>query len=437
MRISTNMIYDAGVSTINRQMADLLHLQQQVATGRRVVTPKDDPVAAARALEVQQSKDVIAQFSTNHDNATSALGLEEAQLTSLNDMFGRIRQLAVQAGNAPLSANDRESIALELRARFDELLGIANATDGNGQYLFSGYMGDTKPFGGNVDALVAAPTTDVSYLGDDGQRKLQVSPSRYLEVSDSGLDVFMRIKNGNGYFTTTYAAGNTGTGIIDAGSVTDPATWNGLTNKNFRIDFTVDTAVSPSVTYYDIVDTASGNSLLTGAAPPTAIANQRVYKSDEAIVLKSQGAEPPFDLGGSVTVSGEPATGDSFSIAPSSSQSIFKTLALLIGTLQSGPVDAASEAKFSADIGAALTNLDQAEENILAVRAAIGSRMNEVDSLQNVNQDLDLQYAQTLSNLQDLDYAKALSDLSRKMTDLEAAQKSFVQASQLSLFNYL
>jgi flagellar hook-associated protein 3 FlgL len=437
MRISTNMIFDAGVSAINRQTATLLHLQQQVATGRRVLTPADDPVAAARALEVQQSKDVIAQYGTNQGNVKSALGLEESQLTSVTDMFARVRELAVQAGNDTLSANDRKSIALELRARFDELMGTANATDGTGQYLFSGYMGSTKPFGGNVDALVAAPATDVTYLGDSGQRTLQVSPTRFLGVSDAGDDVFMRIKNGNGYFSTTYAGANTGTGIIDAGSVTNPATWNALANKDYSINFTVDNTVTPPVTYYDIVNTTTGNSLLTGAAPPTALTSQRVYQSGQAIVLKSQGAEPPFDLGSSVTISGDPATGDSFTLAPSTSQSLFKTLARLIGTLENSPGDAAGQAKFSADVGSALTNLDQAQENILQVRAAIGSRLNEVDSLASVNADLDLQYQQTLSNLQDLDYAKAISDLTRKQTDLEAAQKSFATTSKLSLFNYI
>jgi flagellar hook-associated protein 3 FlgL len=116
---------------------------------------------------------------------------------------------------------------------------------------------------------------------------------------------------------------------------------------------------------------------------------------------------------------------------------LFRTLANLIGALEGSTVGPGSQAKFANEIGFALTNLDQANDNILRVRAAIGSRLSEVDSLSDVNQDLQLQYQQTLSNLQDLDYAKAISDLTRKQTDLEAAQKSFMRVSQLSLFNYL
>jgi len=405
------MIFDAGVSAMNKQSASLLQIQQQIASGRRILRPSDDPVAAARALEVTQSKDILAQYTTNQSNATAALGLAETQLTSINDMFGRLKELTVQAGNATLSASDRQSIAFELRTRFDELLGIANAADGQGQYLFSGYMGSTKPFGGTVDVLNAAATNEISYQGDDGQRTLQVSATRMMEVSDSGMDVFMRMRNGNGYFATSYATANTGTGVIDMGNVTDPAAWGALVNKNLSINFT-------SASTYDIVD-GLGNTLVAGGA----------YLAGQPIVIPGAGA--------SITITGAPATGDSFTLEPSSAQSVFKTLANLIGALESGATTPADSAQYSNEIGFALANFDRANDSILSVRSMIGSRMAELESLDSVNQDMSLQYEQTLSNLQDLDYAKAISDLTRKQTDLEAAQQSFARVSQLSLFNYL
>jgi flagellar hook-associated protein 3 FlgL len=438
------MIFEAGINTINRQTAALLHLQQQVANGRRILTPSDDPVAAARALEVTQSRDVVAQFSVNHSNASSSLGLEEAQLSSSTDIIGRVRELAVQAGNTSLSDSDRQAIAFEMRARFNEMIGLANATDGNGQYLFAGFMGSTKPFGGTVENILAG--NEITYSGDDGQRKLQISPSRAIEISDSGNDVFGRIRNGNGYFSTGYAAANTGGGIIDGGNVTDPAKWNALANKNYSISFSIDNTVVPPVTYYDILDNV-GSSLLTGGAPgsgpaplpaPTAASGLRVYNADLPIMLRSQGAEPVFDLGANLTMSGDPVSGDSFTIAPSTSQSLFKTIAKLVGTLENGSTGTlGNSAKLANDIGFALTNLDQSLDNVLRVRAAVGSRLGEIETTISVNADVDLQYQQTLSQLQDLDYAKTISDLTRKQTDLEAAQKSFAKTSQLSLFNYI
>ena len=438
MRVSSGMIFDAGVASINRQTASLLHLQRQVASNRRILAPSDDPVAAARALEVTQASDVAAQFKQNQNYANSALGLEEVQLGSAGDILARVRELAVQAGNASLAASDRKAIATELRARFEEVLGVANATDGTGNHIFAGFMSAATPFGGTVESILSG--AEIGYVGDDGQRKLQLSPTRFLEVSDSGSEVFKRIRNGNGYFATGYAAGNTGTGVVDSGNITDPAKWNALVARNFSINFSVDNAAVPPVTYYDIVDTASGNSKLTGLAPvlpPTAATGQRVYQSGQPIILKNQGIEPAFDFGGSVLITGAPADNDRFSIAPSSSQSVFATLAHLIGALEAPAGTPAANAKLGSEIGFALTNLDQSTDNILRVRAQVGSRMNEIESLGKLNEDLDLQYQQTLSDLQDLDYAKAISDLTRKQTDLQAAQQSFVKISQLSLFNYL
>lgn len=459
MRIATSMIFNAGVNSINSKTSDLLHTQQQVSLGRRMVTPADDPVAAARALEVTQSQNVNTQQATNLNNSKSALGMEETQLSSVNDLLANVRTLVVKAGNATLTMSDRKSIANELRSDYDQLMTFANAADGNGKYLFSGYMGDTVPFGGTIDVLNQSPTNEVNYYGDSGQRSLQVAATRNLPISDPGDDVFKRIRNGNGYFTTSYSSYNSGTGVIGAGSVLNPATFNNSTVKNVSVVFTTDTSVLPNKTYYDLVDTTgsttSGVSLLTGqtytqpltAAQAPSVATSgaaytgqlRAYTDGQPISLKSvAGDTTTFDLGSTLSITGTPAQGDSFSTAPSTSQSVFKTIATVVNVLETSVTATASgSAQLANNLGFALTNLDQANDNILRVRAAVGSRLAEIDSLSNVNQDMTLQYQQTLSDLQDLDYAKTITDLTRQQTDLTAAQKSFANVSQLSLFNYI
>ena len=445
MRVSTGMIFEAGVNAINKQTSTLIHTQQQVASGRRNLVPSDDPVAAARALEVTQAKDITAQYSSNQDSASSTLGLAESNLSSANDLLTRVKVLAIQGANGTLTNTDRTSIATELRARFDELVGIANSTDGTGLYLFSGYQGGSKPFSGSV-------STGVVYSGDDGQRRQQVSSSRQIEISESGNAVFNRVVNGNGYFATTYAsnvntlAANTGTGVIDVGAVSDPVKWNSASNSgNLKVNFWVDAAgvAGPAnTTYYDLVDASTGNSLFTGGASATGAGGTytHAYTSGQAINFSGLNAAyvPYADFGASVTITGAPADGDSFSVNKSSSQDMFTTLSNLINTLENASNGTpAGAAKFATDMGSALQNLDQASQNILTVRAGIGSRLNEVDSLKLVNSDLDIQYNQTLSNLQDLDYAKTITDLTRGQTQLQASQQSFAKVSQLSLFNYL
>jgi flagellar hook-associated protein 3 FlgL len=388
-------------------------------------------VAAARALETQQGADVVAQFRQNQDSATATLGLQEAQLTSAGELLSRLRELAVQAGSTNLTTTARQGIAIEMRSSFDRLLAVANSTDGSGNHLFAGFMSATTPFGGNVDNIIAGG--EISYQGDDGQRSLQVSPSRIIEVSESGRDLFQRIGSGNGYFATDYAAGNTGTGIVSSGTVTDPAAWRTATARDIDVRFTV----SAGVTTYDLVDTVSGNSLLTGAAAPAPLVSQRSFQPGQPIVLKSQGAEPAFNLGGSLSITANPASGDRFSVTPSSSQSVFATISNLVGALESTGATPADNAKYINEVAFALNDLARASENILGARARIGARMNEIESLAGLNEDLGLQFQQALSKLQDVDYAQAISDLTRKQVQLEAAQQSFLKVSQLSLFNYL
>ncbi len=76
-------------------------------------------------------------------------------------------------------------------------------------------------------------------------------------------------------------------------------------------------------------------------------------------------------------------------------------------------------------------------DNVLNARASVGAKLNELDSLNLAGQDRDLQYDKALSNLQDLDYAAAVSDLSKNQTIMDAAQKSFVATTKLSLFNFI
>src|SRR5574340_820492 len=295
MRISTNTVYEQGIATLLQQQESLLKTQQQVATGRRVLTPADDPVAAARALDVSQADSANNQYAVNRNSAKSNLGLEESTLQSLTGLIQDMRTAILNAGNPVLSNSDRAAIVTELRGRLDQLTGLANSTDGTGQYLFSGYQGNTKPF-----TLTA---TGAQYWGDQGQRLIQIGAARQIGVSDSGSDIFERIRTGNGVFVLAAGATNAGTGVSSPGSVANPAA---LTGHNYQINF----SVSGSTTTYDVVDTTTSTTLSTG----------NVYTSGNSITADGM----QFDIRGS------PVNGDQFTITPSSNQSLFKTLNDLI-----------------------------------------------------------------------------------------------------------
>lgn len=432
MRISTSMLYQSGVAGIQQRQADQIHLQQQMSSGTRIVTPSDDPVGAAAVLDVKQSLALNQQLHLNGDSAKSQLGLEENALSDLTTLLQDVKTLAINAGNPALSNAERTSLAAELDGRYQELLGLANRDDGNGSYLFSGFQGATRPF-------VEVTPGNVSYTGDAGQRLTQIGSARIIPTNDSGASVFREIRTGNGTFTATATAGNTGGGVIDAGVVTDPSKWNVAGNAR---DFTIKFDVSGSgVTTYDIVDNVNNVSLLTGVAP-AAGPYLRTFVPGGAISLATQA--PPdttataFDYGASVSISGAPASGDSFNIDASSNQDMFATLHNLVTTLRTGAnATAASAAAYQGGLNAALSNLDNSLDNVLKIRASVGARLKEVDTAQGSSEDLSLQYEKTLSGLQDLDYTKAISDLSQQQVILQAAQQSFLRVTKLNLFDLL
>jgi flagellar hook-associated protein 3 FlgL len=116
---------------------------------------------------------------------------------------------------------------------------------------------------------------------------------------------------------------------------------------------------------------------------------------------------------------------------------VFNTLSNLVTLLNTPITDAATQAAFSSGLATAISNMQGSVDNVLNVRAGIGSKLNELDALDVSGTDRDLQYSKSLSDLQDTDYASALSDLAKQQTIMEAAQKSFVQITGLSLFNFI
>lgn len=421
MRISTASFYDAGISSMQRQTERLLQVQQQVSSGRRILTPSDDPVAAARVLDVSQSQSMNQQFGVNAGAAGDILALQESVLGSITDVLQSVRDTVITAGGGVLNQSDRASLAADLRGKYQSLLGLANSTDGNGQYLFSGYQGGTRPFTESTAGVV-------DYNGDQGQRLMQISPTRQIAVNDAGFDVFQRIKTGNGNFVTQAAATNGGSAVIDAGVMIEPGKWNSAGNNR---DFTIKFAGSGALTSYDIIDNVSGKSLLTGLAPGVA-PYPRTYTAGSSIDL-SQSGPPAFDYGAKVGIAGIPANGDSFSIKASASQSVFKTIDDLANLLEIPT----SRATLSNGLARQLVNLDNALDSVSVARVSTGVRLTELETVKSVGDNRDLQYAQTLSRLQDLDYAKATSDLMQQQVNLQAAQKSFAKVAGLSLFDYL
>jgi flagellar hook-associated protein 3 FlgL len=299
-RISSYLFHQRATESMLDNQSRLSKTQLQLATGKRILTPSDDPAGATKTLDLQRYLETNKQFLSNMGFARARLETQETALASVTDLLQRANELAIQGNTGTASASDRAAIAAEVDQLLEQMLALANTRDSNGEYLFGGLQRDAAAF-------VRDPVTGaVSYEGDDQQRQIQVSEVRRLADADTGQDIFM------------YVAGAGGASTFD-----------------ILAKFAAD--------------------------------------------LRTPGASLSDSIG----------------------------------------------------------NIKLAMQQVLDVRARGGARLNSLDDLGNVNQDLSVTLQAELSEIRDLDYAEAVSRMNRQLLAFQASQQSYAKLSQLSLFNYL
>ncbi len=304
MRISTLQFFDTGAARMGDLQTALAKTQQQIASGRKLLTPSDDPVAAARALQVTQSLSINTQYTANRVQVRNALVQAESTLGGVTEVLQSVRDALVGAGNPVFDDTRRGFVATELGSRFEAILGLANTRDAQGNFIFAGFQTATVPF---VETAAGA-----TYQGDAGQQLVQVDASRRIAQGNPGVSVFQ----GGG-------------------------------------------------------------------------------------------------------------------------QDVFQAIKDAIALLQTPVATPADRAALDAGLAAGIGEIDKALNNVLTVRASQGTRLQELDALDNAGSARNVQLSGALSEIQDVDFAQALTVLSRQQFTLEAAQQSFSRTASLSLFNFL
>lgn len=401
MRLSTAGMHRTSISAILEQQSRMAKTQEQVTTGKRYQSASEDPIAATRSAVLDRSLADNALYARNSNMIEARLKFEEQSLADVNDVLQYVRERALQGANSTLGADERRMLANDVRQQIQALVEIANRDDGNGEYLFAGTSTGAAPF--------ARGTTGVTYQGDMTNRVVRISNSQSIADGHNGADVFMNIAERNGVFRTDVAATNTGSGTIDVGRVVNSTAW---VDDNYSLQFT-------TATDWQVVDDT--------LPVPNVITSGTGFTSGQTISF----------LGASVTITGTPAAGDSFSITPAQNTDMFAMLEELVVTLGSASTTPLDKATFQAQIGASIANLDQSLSRASQVRAEVGSRLNAIDLAAETRgaESVDLQ--DLLSDLRDVDYAEAVSRLNQQYTGLQAAQAAYTKIAQLSLFDYL
>src|SRR5579864_1014618 len=404
MRISTSQYFGMNVQTMDNQQSTLAQLYQQLSSGVAISTPSDNPVGAAQAVQLSMQASTLSQYSTNQSTALSSLQAEDSTLSSVNSVLTNINTLLVRAGDGSLNDSNRSAIATQLQGLRKQLMGLANSTDGSGNYLFAGFQSANAPF--SVGSSGA-----VQYTGDNGVQSVQVTGSRTIATGDTGAQVFLSVGAAGTSSIPSGAAGNTGSGTISPVSTTNAGS---ATNADqFSIAFT-------SPTTYTVTNVTAGTAPVAGT-----------YTAGSAIALGG---------GQTVAISGAPATGDSFSVTPATQAGtdVFANLDAVVAALQ---VPVGSSTAAAATLNNALTTgmskLANTLNNVVTVQASVGGRENEVQALQSVTQSNSLQTQSNLANFTDIDMTKVISKYTMTQYSLQAAQQGFTMIQKMSLFNYI
>jgi len=398
LHISSSNNYNVSIDQLMLRQGELSATQLQLTSGKRVNAASDDPAAAAdneRAL-ADQARTAAAQSAVNASN--NAMTLSEGALGSATSLLQTINQDMISAGNAALSDTDRKSLAVQITQLRDQLLSVANTTDGNGAYLFGGQASNQPPF---VDAAGG-----VQYRGTAGQSTVASGPGQLLPVTMDGQSAFMQARPGNGVFTTRAVTSNGGA-WIDPGTVTNAAA---LTGATYQIQF----SVAGANTTYSVLK----NGVATAQSGVA-------YTSGQALQID----------GMSATITGQPANGDVFQLAPSTpSLSVFQVLDQTIADLNT---TGRSSAQISQANSTNLQNLNQCMVQVEAARTQAGSAMNRISEVTTQLSAQTLADQTQASNATDADMTQALSTFSQQQTAYQAALKSYSMIQGLSMFNYL
>ena len=397
MRVTQSLNQAQFLAALTQLESNLSQTQNQISTNLAFTTPSQNPVAAGTVNNYDQALAQSQQYDSNASSAQTRLSTEDTALAQVQTELQSLRDLALQANNGSVSAQGRTAIAAQATQIQNSLLSLANTQDGNGEYIFGGFSTNNQPF-----TLTAS---GANYAGDQGQRQVQIAAGQTIADGDNGNGVFNQIKTGNGTFSASAAAGNTGTGVLGASTVQNPAAYDGGT---YAINFT-------AANTYEVRDSA--NALVTSGT----------YTDGQSIAFR----------GVQVTLSGQPATGDSFTVAPSSNQSIFTTVQNLVTALQSGAGTSTSLAKLNNSIGDAINNIDQALAQTSNIRATIGARLNSITTQQSVSSSQEIQLKASISSLQSLDYAAAITALDLQNTTLSASMQAYTLTQGLTLFKFI
>jgi flagellar hook-associated protein 3 FlgL len=439
MRVSTSEVFQSSLSGMLNQQSTLNTLSQQLSTGNALINPASNPVANAQVLNLNSQIASLSSYQQSNQYAQQNLQLSSSTLQGVGTLINQVQQLAVQMNNATVSPSDLQNAVTTMQGNLQQLVQMANTQDANGTYIFAGSQSGVTPF-------QLQSNNQVQYLGDSGQKNLEIGPGLTAPVSQAGNSVFMNIPAGNGSFTVTASSGNyqipvsgtatdVGTTTLGPGSVLNQAAANAaFVADGAQYQVTISNNGSSGLTYS--VSSGTGQVGSSGWSGSSGTVVSGSYTPGQSIAIPSTPGSSPFI---SVPTNGQPGIGQSasFTLAAAQPQSLFQTFNNLITAFQAGGGSPGANTQRAQDISNVLADLSQSQTTLLSTQSQIGSQLQQAQSVQTMSANLTQQFQTTQGSLADISYPQVITQFQQSTTALQAAQKAFAQVQGLSLFNYI
>jgi len=393
-RVGTASMYDSSVRNINSRQSNLVDLMDKITAGKRVLRASDDPVAAAQAERARTRLTRTESDQRSLDAQRNIISYGEATLGEANKALQDFRDLLVNAGNGTFNQTSRDALVAQMTSLRDQLMGYANRKDSNGLPLFRGLDSSEQPVQG------------YTFAGQPGQPG---SGDNSIPNSLDGAAAWMNVPTGNGVLEVNANQSNKGKAWADVGVISDPSAATALTTP-VSVEFSMDADGKPRYS-------------LDGGA------TFKPYKSGEAIEV----------AGMKLTITGEPAAGDSFTVSPSQRSNIFSVLDKAIDAVRNGSNTDGSTATgaLTHAIAKGLAEIDTGMSRMQTVQSFAGDLLNRADRIETGLSAQSLQQEADRSRAEDLDMIPALSEKETQTVGLQAALQSYAQIQKLSLFNYI
>ncbi|GAC11341.1 flagellar hook-associated protein FlgL [Paraglaciecola chathamensis] len=407
MRISTGQLYDRSIRAVLDNQDDLSDVQQQLSTGKKLLRPSDDPVGSAQVIRLTEEIDLINQYNKNNNLLTNSIEQEETILGNVTDNIQRARQLMIQAGNGILDVDDRKAIAIEIGQIRDQIFDAMNSQSANGEYIFAGYQSATPAF----SYTAGASGNKYAFEGDEGLNEIRISNTFSLAMNNSGQTVFEDV------YARLDSQITSSSGVASASTrISTQNEFDQFHSQNYDPVVAANNEFQISISAADQVTiTNVGTGAVVGTQP---------FISGEPFEFKGQ----------EFTIEGVVGDTVNYALQKPEKKNIAETLNDFYNSLNDENI---SDQDYAQAISDALIGVDNSLTSIADSISLLGGKLNVAQSVFASNLDLEISNKTARANIEEVDYAEAVSELSKQEAALQAAQATFAKVTGLSLFDYI